>query len=111
MRKIKVWTKKPGEPPKQVWISNTLKSLQELAGGYIETVTLMKDFAVICNEEGRIRKLPYNCKIRGIDFVGPIIIVGIYGDDFGNCPLEIDSMGNRRYSRNTAGQNRITKNR
>jgi len=51
-----------------------LNELHNILGGYVEQVTFASDFVVLCNEDGRSMKLPYNCTIRGVDFVGPIII-------------------------------------
>ncbi len=68
------------------FISPTLPNLQRIVGGYIETVTF-GDYVVICNEEGRLLNMPYNCTINGFSFVGDIAIVGIDGDDFGDCPI------------------------
>lgn len=61
---------------------NTLKALQEAVGGYIETVTVAEDLCLLCNEEGRILGLEPNCTILGVDFVGPVLAVGVRGDDF-----------------------------
>lgn len=55
-------------------IENTLEGLQSLVKGYIETVTL-EDCVVICNEEGRFLRMPPNCRFRGIDFFGPVVVV------------------------------------
>lgn len=74
--------KAPGCPPEPRDIPNTLGELQGTVGGYIETVTLAADAAIICNEEGRLLGLPYNCRFFGIDFVGPILVVGVDGDEF-----------------------------
>lgn len=77
--KLDVITKRPGGRPVHTSIANNLKNLQAYVGGYIETVTLSTGFGnlcVICNEEGRLRGLPHNCKIGNVDFVGDIIIVG-----------------------------------
>lgn len=68
-----------------------LHTMQELVGGYIETVTVSDDrlhekACVICNEEGRLYGLDHNCVFLGIDFVGPILIVGIDGEEFSDCP-------------------------
>jgi Domain of unknown function (DUF3846) len=43
-------------------IENKLGPMQEIVGGYIETVTLVakEPWTVICNEEGRLKKLPFN---------------------------------------------------
>jgi hypothetical protein len=51
-------------------------------GGYIETVSFASDACIICNEEGRLLNLPFNCKLLGKEFVGPILIVGVDGDEF-----------------------------
>ena len=77
--KIRVISKRPGCPPRSVWVSNTLENLQRNVGGYIETVKLATDMCVICNEEGRLLGLPHNCTICGVDFVGDILLVGVKG--------------------------------
>lgn len=86
MRKIKVIIKRPGEKPYTTWISDRLENLQKTVEGYIETVTACSDLVIICNEEGRIRNLPYNCTILGADFFGTILLAGINGEEFGNVP-------------------------
>lgn len=68
--------KLPGEEPRIIHIPNTLKAFQEFVGGFIETVTIATDAIIICNEEGRLNDMPYNCSIAGYEFVGPILIVG-----------------------------------
>lgn len=83
---IKVITKRPGEPPRSVNISNRLENLQKYVGGYIEAVTLTSDIVVICNEEGRLMRLPFNCYICGVGFCGPIIICGVADDEFADLP-------------------------
>ena len=84
---ISALVKRPGEPPRHVNVSNSLEALQKNVGGYIETVTLARDLVVICNEEGRLLDLPYNCTICGVDFVGPILMVGVKGDEFADLPV------------------------
>lgn len=59
---MKAIRKKLGCAPEIIEVENTLKALQAEVGGYIETVTFASDAAVICNEEGRILGLPYNCR-------------------------------------------------
>lgn len=85
--KISVLIKDPGKKPRHVWIQNSLKNLQATVGGYIETVTLATDCVIVCNEEGRLQGLPYNCTICGVDFVGTIILAGVQGDEFSDFPL------------------------
>ena len=79
-------------------ISTSLRNLQKTVGGYIETVTIPKemlpdeldpdgDLVIICNEEGRLMDLPYNCTAFGYSFVGDIILIGMNGDDFDDVPI------------------------
>lgn len=71
---MKTIIKEPGFPLELIDIPNELKALQQMVGGYIETVTIARDLVVICNEEGRLNGLPPNCSVCGVDFVGPILI-------------------------------------
>ena len=79
---MRVIRKDPGERPFIVEIPNTLDALQNAVGGYIETVTLFSNATIICNEEGRLLGLPHNCSFLGAEFVGPILLVGVSGDEF-----------------------------
>lgn len=86
---IKALIKRPGEPAEMALIENELKAFQKIVGGYIETVTIIAEepkVVIICNEEGRILNMPYNCTINGIDFCGDIIAVGVDGDEFADLP-------------------------
>ena len=95
MEKIRAIVKRPDEEGGHVTnISPTLQNLQNIVGGRIETVTVAPGVVVICNEEGRIMGLPYNCTVRGRDligefavgFVGEIVVVGTEGDEFVDLP-------------------------
>ena len=87
---MKALIKNPGDESfREIITENDLKSLQRLVGGYIETVTLATDACVICNEEGRIMGMQPNCNYCGIDFVGPILIVGVDEADFCDCPMSV----------------------
>ena len=55
----------PNEQPKLIDIENSLEALQAAVGGYIETITVTSDACIICNEEGRLLNLPFNCKLCG----------------------------------------------
>ena len=83
---MQVIYKAPGLPPEARDVPNTLKELQALVGGHIETVTLASDAVIICNEEGRLRNLPFNCRFLGVDFVGPLVIAGFQGEEFTDLP-------------------------
>ena len=83
---MKAIRKKPGAQPEIIEVDNTLKALQAEVGGYIETVTIASDAVVICNEEGVLLGMPYNCRLFGVDFVGPILVVGCNKDEFYDAP-------------------------
>lgn len=88
MNKIKVLIKRPGEPPRSVWINDTLENLQRTVGGYIEIVTLQRGLVVICDEEGRLKGKPHNCTVRGVEFVGDIVIAGQEGEELADYPTD-----------------------
>ena len=83
-------------------IPNTLKALQETVGGYIETVTLDNGVVLICNEEGKLRDMPYNfsalCSAHAYDahvewrevLYGTVIACGVEGDVFADIPIDFN---------------------
>ena len=81
---IRVLTKMPGSMWRVQHMDNTLEALQKYVGGYIETVRLFKDVVVICNEEGRLMGLPENVNLLGVQLCGPVIVAGIWRDEFAN---------------------------
>lgn len=83
---MKAIRKKPGAQPEIIEVDNTLAALQQEVGGYIETVSIADDVVIICNEEGRLCGLPYNCRLVGVDFVGTILVVGRNKDEFCDVP-------------------------
>ena len=90
---ILVCIKEPGSGPRiEPLFDNTLYAFQQAVGGYIETVTIADDLVLICNEEGRINGSPYNVTIGGCDFYGPVLAVGIAGDEFASVKGVIVSM-------------------
>ena len=82
-RQILVVIKEPGQAPRvEPLFENKLEAFQEAVGGHIETVTVATDLTIICNEEGRLKNLPWNVTAFGVDFVGTILAVGVKGDEF-----------------------------
>ena len=90
MDKIMVLVKQPGKSAASMTIPNEMEEFQRLVGGYIETVTLSDKLVLICNEEGRLFGLPYNCTINGIPFVGDIVVAAWAGDDF--CDMTTEAL-------------------
>lgn len=95
--KIKAFMKRTDRPDGYMTnVSNALKNLQNIVGGYIETITIHglgkdedKTAVVICNEEGRLLGLPENGSVMGIPIVGDYLIVGQDGEEFADVPLTI----------------------
>lgn len=106
MEKIKVFMKRPDSPKGYMtYISNTLQNLQKNVEGYIEVVPEVihrtgwdgedlgdVKIVIICNEEGRLLKLPYCCTILGFHYVGNIIIAGVDGENFADIPLTMQEV-------------------
>ena len=86
---ILVIVKEPGKPARvEPLFTNTLQAFQEAVGGYIEAVTLCTDLALIVNEEGRLRGLPFNTTVCGADLVGTIVAVGVKGEEFASLKAQ-----------------------
>lgn len=92
---MKVFIKHPGRAATVEHIDNTLEALQGIVGGNIEVITVATDCVLICNEEGRLLGLPENSRIAGVNFCGPVIVAGVDGCDFADCPATLD--GFERY--------------
>ena len=73
-------------------ISASLKNLQKIVEGPIETVRVTDDTVIICNEEGNIQGLPKNITVGRVPFhhtlVGDIVAVGVQAGEFVDCPLD-----------------------
>ena len=76
MNKIRVLIVEPNKESYQIKIEHTLKNLQKIVGGYIEILQLDYNTDLVCNDEGKINRLPIN---RFIDYdiiAGTFIIAG-----------------------------------
>lgn len=95
-KKIKAIIKRPDEVAGHMtYITNTLKNLQKIVGGYIQTVTIgdAQKIVMICNDEGKILELEPNF-IYGIiapDMImGTVIICGTDGEEFTDTELSME---------------------
>ena len=87
----------PGKAPYETQIGDGLQGMQGAVGGYIEAVYLYEEpVALICNEDGKLKGLPFNRALRdenGSIFdivVGNFFLVGIGDeDDFTDLPHEL----------------------
>ena len=91
MKDINIIAKQAGEKPICKSIPNTLKAMQQLVNGRIETLTIAQNLVVVCNGDGRSLDLPYNCTLFGVNFFGTIFLVGAdERGDFADVPLTLE---------------------
>jgi len=93
---IRVFYKRPGKNLVEVKIPNELEWLQGAVEGYVESITLHRgengfpDLALLCNEEGKLKGMEGNfwMDINGVpdEIVGPVLFVGVDGEEFTDCP-------------------------
>ena len=93
-KKIRILVKEPGKEAELREIPNTLKALQCIVGGYIETVTFAEDCTLIVNEEGKLQGLPPNFRIFGDAIVGTALFAGVSGEEF--CSLTDEQIKSTR---------------
>ena len=87
--KIKVVVQHPGDISRIMTVKNDLKSMQELIGGYLETLTLPNGLVLVMDEEGRLKGLREN--VRCVQFgtiVGRIFITAAEGESFRSLTVE-----------------------
>ena len=87
---MKVLIKEPDCSVREAEIENTLEAMQAVVGGYIEVVPFTFDDVLVCNEEGKLRDLPFNFSMPFDDIVGTVFICCDDGEDFADvhCTVE-----------------------
>lgn len=76
-------------------IANTLECLQAHVGGYIESWTPAQlreqGITLLMDEEGVMKGLPVNDNLSPFLFVGPVLMVGVDGEEFTSLtPEQVD---------------------
>ena len=86
----------PGKTAQVIEIDGSLESMQQFVGGNIEAIYPFDDpVAIICNEEGKIDRLPLNRALYTEDgemfdiTAGNIMIVGLGEEDFASLQGEL----------------------
>jgi transposase len=101
--------------PYEKVIPNRLKDKQEIVGGNIEYTRVDNDGSalLICNEEGKIRGLPYNRDIGHDVIAGTFLIVGDdpdIGEDRSLTDEQVEKY-KARFDRDSIEQTKQTLNR
>ena len=80
---MRIVLKNPQQLPNVIEIDNTLHTLQQMLGGYIEIVRLPTNsqIAIVVNDSGKLIGLPPNVEYGGDILVGPVIFAGVDGED------------------------------
>ena len=86
----------PGKAPYETQIGDDLRSMQAAVDGYIQAVYPYKEpVALICNEDGKLNRLPLNRALRDSDgdiydiIAGNFFIAGLGQNDFTDLPHEL----------------------
>ena len=92
---VRVGIVAPHRPPTFTAIPNTLAAQQAVVGGDLECWAIDGHVAIFCNEEGRLRGLPYNRRITLDDgasegFVGVVLLLG-FNETTGNSESLTDA--------------------
>lgn len=87
---LKVIVKRVGEDPVVEEVENRLGALQDLVGGYLEAVTIATDMCALVDEEGLLKGRKYNCDVCNYPLFGTIVLVGVDGENFVDCPISVE---------------------
>jgi hypothetical protein len=86
---IRVAVFRPGADVTYETLPNELEDMQKLVDGYIETLALSNTLTAICNEDGKIRRLPSNRLVGGPGgtrtfdiLVGTFFVARMHEEDF-----------------------------
>jgi hypothetical protein len=86
MKKLKLLHVKTGKAPETIEVNGSLRVLQGLVGGYIETVRIGKEYVLVVNDMGKLQGLPLNF----IWTKNGKVLDEIHGDAFIACAGEED---------------------
>ena len=101
-KNITVVIVEPHRTPYRAVIRNTLKALQEIVGGQIEKIYNENGMEILCNEEGKMRGLPFNRAMiydgQIVDVIaGTFVVVGHVGTEFASLTEEEIEKAIKRY--------------
>ena len=98
---MKILFVEPGKEAQPAEIQGDLKEMQAIVGGQIQALYPWEDpVALICNDEGKLLRLPLNRALEDYDVIaGNFFICGIEGDEFVSLsdPLMIKYQKKFRY--------------
>ena len=94
-KRIRVIIKNPYEPyGHEAMLLDRLATYQNVVDGPIETVPLTDKAVIVCDEDGKLNRKPFNFyKGQGQeDYIcGTVIVVGVDGDEFTDCTISMET--------------------
>lgn len=78
---MKILSFEKGKEPEIKEIDGSLKSMKEIIEGYIETIYLGNKLILVCNEEGKLRRLEPTLKLDNNYIYGNCFICEVYNDE------------------------------
>lgn len=89
---IRVLLVEPNKEPCVIDVVHRLDELQRVIGGYVQMLPLSKDVVILCDEDGRLKQLPFNrtIRIKGFDIpiVGKFLVCAVNDTDFDSLSEE-----------------------
>lgn len=79
---MKIVVKKAGCMPEVQEIKGTLENIQQIVGGYIECLPVFENVLCVCNEEGKILRLPPNFRFGNDIIVGDVFFCAGAEEEF-----------------------------
>lgn len=101
---MKVLFVEPGKVPRETEIEPGLDSLRVAVGGHIEAIYPFEDpVGILCNEEGKLERLPLNRALYDDEgdiydiLAGNFLIVGLGKEDFADLPDDLIAKYKERF--------------
>lgn len=94
---MRVLAKAPRGPLHVEHINNDIEEMQNLIRGFVEVVYVDENWAVLCDENAKLRNRPFNCKLGPYEFYGKIAFVGVEGNDLTGFSYKFDKPLKTKY--------------
>ena len=96
---MKILVVEPGKHPYEKEIECTLKEMQKIVGGRIQTLYPFRDeVGVVCNDDGISLQMPFNRKIDEECYIfGTFFLCGLGLEDFTSLPENLMEKYRKRF--------------
>lgn len=84
----------PGKKARTVRINNSMQNFKKIIGGEPELLRLGDNMAAVCDENGKLKNLPFSGIFKQYFLVGTVILVGIQGKEVVDFPMTMKELRN-----------------